>query len=89
MPDMFRNRANVFVHPEAPQFPALDEWRRSPGADPRDWQFDERRRGIWVALTVLERLAAGRLGGRGAATEAEQRAALGQREADAAKEAKP
>ena len=90
MSDMFGNRAKVFVLSDAPQYAALDEWRRSGRADPRDWHDDDRGRpGLWVALSVVHNLASGRLGARGNATEAEQRAALGQREADAAKEAKP
>ena len=87
MSDMFRNHANVFVHADAPQYAALDEWRRSGRADPRDWHDDDRgRAGIWVALSIVQRLAAGGLGARGNATEAEQRAIAGQREAEAAKE---
>ena len=63
MSDMFRNHANVFVHADAPQYAALDEWRRSGRADPRDWHDDDRgRAGIWVALSIVQRLAAGNFG---------------------------
>lgn len=48
-----RHRANIFVHPEAPQYAALIEAAKT--ADPADWRLDEAgRAGIWVALSLFE-----------------------------------
>ena len=48
-------RCNVFVHAEAPQYPALLAWSQTKDADPRDWKLDEEcRPGIHVALSILQ-----------------------------------
>lgn len=48
-------RCNVFIHADAPQYPALWEWSQSPDEDARDWKLDEKgRAGVWVALSILQ-----------------------------------
>lgn len=48
-------RCNVFVHADAPQYPALWEWSQLPDTDARDWKLDERGRlGVWVALSIFQ-----------------------------------
>jgi len=46
-------RANVFVHADAPQYPAAYEFACGEHTDPRDWRVDENgRAGVWISLTA-------------------------------------
>jgi hypothetical protein len=51
-PNIPGRRANIFVHPNAPQYENLIAWK--DGADPLDWKWDASRTGIWVALSALQ-----------------------------------
>lgn len=83
-------RANVFVHADAPQYPALKAWQESGDADSRDWKWDdEGRSGIWVALSIVENMGGLAKGRIQAASDAMVRAELGRREAEASHGAIP
>jgi hypothetical protein len=47
-----RNRANVYVSPDSPQYPAMVERSMRPDTDPLDWRLDPP--GIWVGFNWLE-----------------------------------
>jgi hypothetical protein len=93
MPDLLAgypgSRANVLILADAPQFAVVEAFVDSGECDSRD--FERTDRGIKIALSVFENLAAGRLnlgpGSRArkvAPSDAELRAMYGKREAEAA-----
>lgn len=82
-------RCNLFVHADAPQYPALLAWSQSPQADVRDYKLDDHgRAGLWVSLSIFNDLhQLHHVRGFKTLSDAELRAHYGQREAKSAKDA--